>query len=186
MGKMILGCMYAALMCMSATVAAQSVAPSVTLIGKTTSKVTARIVKPNKLIVTDDKDGWFDKGLEMQQLGGWDTPYDIQARLKVVSTSGVFQVRLDTPLTIRHQSKPTLVFRTPTVKLGADGGVPKPLMVGQGAEFQNPAPPQAGADSVGYYTLDVSAYPPAGDFKSTVGTYTGVLSMTFEPVVRAP
>ncbi|WP_269501791.1 hypothetical protein [Burkholderia sp. IMCC1007] len=156
------------------------------LAGKTTSKVSARIVKPNKLIVTDDKGGWFDNGLEMQQLGGWDTPYDVQARLKIVSTSGVFQVRLDAPLTITHQSNPALAFRTPTVKLGAEGGVSKPIVIGQGAEFKNPAPPQAGADSIGYYTLDVSAYPPAGDFKSTAGTYSGVLSMTFEPVVRAP
>ncbi|WP_175818743.1 hypothetical protein [Burkholderia sp. BCC0419] len=182
MEKWILNGLCACLMGASAIASAEIIV----LNGKTTSKVTARIVKPNKLIITDDKNGWFDKGLEMQQLGGWDTPYDVQARLKVISTSGVFQVRLDTPLTIRHQSKPALVFRTPTVKLGADGGVPKPIVVGQGAEFQNPAPQQAGTDSVGYYTLDVSAYPPAGDFKSTVGTYSGVLSMTFEPVVRAP
>ncbi|RQR53130.1 hypothetical protein DIE18_30425, partial [Burkholderia sp. Bp9125] len=77
-------------------------------------------------------------------------------------------------------------FRTPTVKLGAEGGALKPLAVGQGTTFDNPAPPVAGSDSVGYYTLDVSAYPPAGDFRSTVGTYSGVLSMTFEPVVKAP
>ncbi|RQS09812.1 hypothetical protein DIE07_15285 [Burkholderia sp. Bp9002] len=159
-------------------------AQTVTLTGKTTSKITAKVVKREVLEVTDDKGGWFDRGLEMQQLGGWDTPYDVQARLKVVSTSGKFQVRLDSPLTIKHQSNATLAFRTPTVKLGAEGGALKPLLVGQGMTFDNPAPPQAGSDSVGYYTLDVSAYPPAGDFRSTVGAYTGVLSITFEPVIK--
>ncbi|RQR52310.1 hypothetical protein DIE18_32285 [Burkholderia sp. Bp9125] len=180
MSKMIAGCLCAALMCVSATGFTQNV----TVTGKTTSKITAKVVKREVLEVTDDKGGWFDRGLEMQQLGGWDTPYDVQARLKVVSTSGKFQVRLDSPLTIKHQSNATLAFRTPTVKLGAEGGALKPLAVGQGTTFDNPAPPQAGSDSVGYYTLDVSAYPPAGDFRSTVGMYSGVLSITFEPVIK--
>ncbi len=169
-------------MCISTVAFAQSV----NLIGKKTSKVTAKVVKRDNLIVTDDKDGWFVKGLEMQQLGAWDTPYEVRARLKVVSTSGVFQVRLDSPLTITHQSKPTLVFRTPAVKLGADGSTSKLITVGQGTEFKNPAPPVAGTDSIGYYNLDVSAYPPAGDYSATVGAYSGVLSMTFEPVIKVP
>ncbi len=161
-------------------------AETVMLSGKTQSKVTAHFVRPNRLIVTDDKGGWFDQGLEMQQLGGWNQPYSVQGRLKIVSTSGIFQVRLDSPLTISHQSNSELAFRTPTVKMGADGGELKPLAVGNGTEFSNPVAQEAGNDSVGYYILDVQAYPPAGDFKSTVGTYNGVLSLTFEPVVRAP
>ncbi len=175
--------LFAGLTCLWAT--ASAIDP-VSLSGKTQSKVTAHFVGPSKLIVTDDKGGWFERGLEMQQLGGWDTTYEVQARLKVVSTSGTFRVRLDSPLAITHQSNPALAFRTPTVKLGADGGELKPLAVGQGTEFKNPAAPEVGSDSVGYYNLDVQAYPPAGDFKSTVGTYSGVLSMTFEPVVKAP
>jgi hypothetical protein len=163
-----------------------SFAETVKLTGKTTSKVTAHVARPNNLFVTDDKGGWFDQGLQMQQLGGWETPYEAQARLKVVSTSGAFQVRLDSPLTITHQSNPALAFRTPTVKLAPEGGVSKPLLVGQGTAFQNPAASGTGNDSVGYYKLDIAAYPPAGDFKSTTGTYKGVLSMTFEPVVKAP
>ena len=182
MKQVIQRCVCAGLIGVSAAVSAESVV----LDGKFTSKVTARVVKPNKLIVTDDKGGWFEQGMEMQQLGGWDTPYDVQARLKVVSTSGKFQVRLDSPLTITHRSNPELVFRRPVVQLGPDGGMLKPIAVGQGTEFQNPAPPVAGTDSIGYYNLDVSAYPPAGDFKSTVGAYSGVLSMTFEPVITAP
>ncbi|KVV55669.1 hypothetical protein WT27_25510 [Burkholderia territorii] len=161
-------------------------AQHVTLTGKTTSKITAHVARPANLIVTDEKGGWFDHGLEMQQLGGWDTPYEVQARLKVVSTSGIFRVRLDSPLTIRHQSNPALAFRRPMVKLGAEFGELKLLAIERSAEFRNPAPPVAGADSVGYYVLDVSAYPPTGDFKSTAGAYSGMLSMTFEPVVRAP
>jgi len=181
MNKVILGCLCAGLMCLPALAFARPVA----LTGKTSSRVTARVVKPNRLIVTDDKGGWFGQGLEMQQLGGWDAPYEVRARLKIVSSSGTFQVRLDSPLTITHQSNSALTFRRPVVKLGSDGGVSKALAVGQGTEFQNPIQAAEG-DSVGYYDLDVSAYPPVGDFKSTAGTYSGVLSMTFEPVVKAP
>lgn len=159
---------------------------TVKLTGKTTSKITAHVTRPNNLFVTNDSGGWFDHGVEMQQLGGWDTPYEAQARLKLVSSSGIFQVRLDSPLTITHQSNPVLAFRTPTVKLGIEGGASKPLLVGQATEFQNPSAPEEGVDSVGYYNLNIAAYPPAGDFRSTVGTYSGVLSMTFEPVIKTP
>ncbi|WP_373453161.1 hypothetical protein [Burkholderia sp. AU27893] len=165
---------------------AVSIAQTVNLTGKTTSKVTAKVVKPDKFEVTDDKGGWFGQGLQMQQVGGWDTPYEVKARLRVLSTSRDFQVRLDEAVQIRHQTKPTQIFRNPSVTLGADGAAAKPLAVGQNASFTNPAPPVAGNDSEGYYNLNVSAYPPEGDFKSTAGTYSGVLSMTFEPVVRAP
>ncbi|KVA53385.1 hypothetical protein WI61_26395 [Burkholderia cepacia] len=167
-------------------VPAVALSQSVNLSGKTQSKVTAHVTKRDTLTVTDDKGGWFERGLEMRQLGGWTMPYEVQARLKVVSTSGVFQVRMDEPLTIRNQSNAAQVFRSPKVNLGNEGGEPKALLVGQSTSFQNPAPPVAGTDSVGYYNLAISAYPPEGDFKSTVGTYTGVLSMTFEPVVKAP
>ncbi|WP_414442788.1 hypothetical protein [Burkholderia sp. 22PA0106] len=161
-------------------------AQKVVLSGKTSSKVTAHVTRPNNLFVTNDTGGWFDQGLEMQQLGGWDTAFEAQARLKVVSSSGTFQVRLDAPLSITHQSNSALVFRAPTVTLGIEGGAPKPLTLDRSAEFRNPAPPQEGEDSVGYYVLDVAALPPAGDFKSTAGTYSGVLSMTFEPVITEP
>lgn len=159
---------------------------AVILNGKPSSKVTAHVTRPNNLFVTDDKGGWFDQGLEMQQLGGWDTPYKVDARLRVVSSSGLFQVRLDEPLQIRNQANPTLVFRTPEVRFGAEGENQKVLAVGQGTEFRSPAPPAEGEDSVGYYGLAISAYPPDGNFKNTVGIYSGVLSLTFEPVVKAP
>ncbi|MBN3787647.1 hypothetical protein [Burkholderia sp. Ac-20353] len=164
-----------------------AIAPAeVNLTGKVTSKVTATVVKMFQFDVTDDKGGWFDQGLEMQQLGGWDTPYEVKARLRVLSTSRDFQVRLDEPLVIRNQSNAAQVFRQPAVSLGAEDGAPKPLVVGQSTGFQNPAPVVSTEDSVGFYTLSVAAYPPEGDFKSTVGTYSGTLSMTFEPVVKAP
>ncbi|KWH08462.1 hypothetical protein WT59_21865 [Burkholderia territorii] len=159
-------------------------AEDVVLKGKTTSKVTAHVTKRNNLVVTDEKDGWFDQGLEMQQLGGWETPYEVEARLKVVSTTRKFQVRLDSPLNIRNQSNAAQVFRSPKVTLGSDGNAQKELTVDRSVEFSNPAPPTEGADSVGHYTLTVSAYPPQGDFRSTAGSYSGVLSMTFEPVVK--
>lgn len=154
--------------------------------GKNWSTVTAQVVDADNLIVSDEKDGWFDQGLEMHQLGGWDTPYEVQVRLKVVSSSGTFQVRMDSPLTIQHQSNPALAFQPPTVKLGTENSEPRVLAVGQGAEFKNPASSVAGVDSVGFYSLTVSAYPPTGGFKNTVGAYSGVLALTFEPVVKAP
>lgn len=154
--------------------------------GKVQSKVTARVVKMFKLEVEDEKGGWFDHGLEMQQLGGWSTPYEVKARLRVVSTSREFQVRLDEPLQIRNQSNAAQVFLRPVVSLASEEGVSKPLLVGQSVGFQNPAPPAPTDDSIGMYTLSVSAYPPEGDFKSTAGTYSGTLSMTFEPIITIP
>ncbi|MFP3503666.1 hypothetical protein [Burkholderia sp. SIMBA_062] len=151
--------------------------------GKTQSRVTAKVVRPNNLIITDDKGGWFGQGLAMQQLGGWNTAYEVRARLRVVSTTGTFQVRMDQPLDIRNQANPTLAFRRPAVSMGAENAAPKQFTVGQAIEFVNPASPSEDIDSEGYYTLDVSAYPPEGDFKSTAGTYTGTLSLVFEPVV---
>jgi hypothetical protein len=151
--------------------------------GKTTSKVTASVTRANNLIVTDDKGGWFGGGLDMQQLGGWETAYEVRARLRVDSTSGVFRVRMDQPLQIVNQAKPALAFRSPTVSMGAEGAALSKLSVDQGVDFHNPAPPEPHADSRGYYTLLVSAFPPPGDFKSTVGTYTGTLSLTFEPII---
>lgn len=94
-------------------------------------------------------------------------------------------MRLDEPLQIRNQANPLQVFRTPKVQLGGEGGDLKLLVVGQGTEFSNPAPPAEGEDSVGYYELAISALPPDGSFKSTTGIYSGVLSLTFEPVAKA-
>ncbi|WP_414442797.1 hypothetical protein [Burkholderia sp. 22PA0106] len=117
---------YAVLLA-AAMLPAVASAQKVVLSGKTSSKVTAHVTRPNNLFVTNDTGGWFDQGLEMQQLGGWDTAFEAQARLKIVSSSGTFQVRLDAPLSITHQSNPELVFRTPRVTLGIEGGAPKPL-----------------------------------------------------------
>jgi len=151
--------------------------------GKPTSRVTASVTRANNLIVTDDKGGWFGSGLVMQQLGGWESTYDVQAWLRIVSTTGRFRVRMDQPLQIVHGTKPTLAFRTPIVSMGPEGAAPSQLSVDKSVEFDNPPPPSPNLDSEGYYNLSVSAYPPAGDFKSTTGTYTGTLSLTFEPII---
>lgn len=150
----ILGGALAALVCLPAFAAEQ-----VVLVGKISSKVTAHVIA-DKFEVTDDKGGWFEQGLVMQQLGGWNTPYEVTARLRVLSTSRDFQVRMDEPLQIRNQADLKKVFRQPSVSLGADDGQPKMLAVGQSTTFTNPAPPVAGTDSIGYYNLAVSAYPP--------------------------
>lgn len=161
-------------------------ASDVIMQGKVKSKISAFVKGPDNLLVTDANGNWFDQGLAMQQLGGWDAPYEVEARLKIVSSSGVFQVRMDEPLQIRRAGNAAQAFREPKVTLGADGATPKALSVGADTQFKNPAAASEDTDSIGYYALAVSARPPEGDFKSTAGTYSGVLSLTFEPVAVAP
>ncbi|MDF3202853.1 hypothetical protein P3C29_29610 [Pseudomonas sp. 1912-s] len=158
----------------------------VVLTGKKSSNISAYLKPNNNLSVTDDRGGWFDQGLEMVQPGGWDTPYQVTARLRIVSSTGVFQVHLDEPLLIRNASNAAQVFQQPQVELGAEGEAPKHLAVGVDTEFKNPPRTAPGEDSAGYYGLTVSAYPPDGTFKEAIGTYSGVLSLTFEPVIKAP
>lgn len=179
MRSYIFGCLLAAL-----TVTPSLASEELLLVdGKLTSKVTARVVRPNNLIITDDKGGWFGQGLTMEQFGGWETPYESKARLRVVSTSGKFRVRVDQPLQIVNQANSKLVFRDTKVSMGAEGAELKPLVVDQAVDFVNPEPSNPNVDSEGYYNLAVSALPPPGDFRSTVGTYKGTLSLTFEPVI---
>lgn len=154
--------------------------------GKTTSTIRATVKAANRLLVTDDKGGWFDQGLAMQQSRGWDSPYETQARLRIVSSSGAFQVRMDQPLEIRNTANPAQMFREPKISLALEGGERKSLAVGLDARFQNPQTPVAGEDSIGYYGLAISALPPAGTFKETAGSYVGELSLVFEPVARVP
>ncbi|WP_175884047.1 hypothetical protein [Burkholderia sp. BCC0044] len=179
MGKQIYKCVLVGLAMLPAFGSAEVILVE----GKTTSHVTASVTRANNLIVTDDKGAWFGDGLVMQQLGGWESTYDVQARLRIVSTTGKFRVRMDQPLQIVHGTKPTLVFRTPVVRMGLEGAELSQLSVDKGVEFQNPPPRSPNLDSEGEYNLAVSAYPPAGDFKSTAGTYTGTLSLTFEPII---
>ncbi|WP_088157673.1 hypothetical protein [Achromobacter xylosoxidans] len=167
-----------------APVAASAV--DIVLTGDTTSRITATVRAANRLLVTDDKGGWFDQGLAMQQLRGWESPYETQARLRVVSSSGAFQVRMDRPLEIRNTANAALVFRRPKVSLAAEDGEQKTLEVGQDVKFENPFAPVAGEDSIGYYGLAISAYPPEGNFKETAGNYVGELSLVFEPTARIP
>lgn len=173
----------ASLLAVLGTLPAMAFAVDIDLQGKVTSTITATVTSQNNFLVTSDTGGWFDQGLEMSQPGGWDSAYGVQAGLRVVSTSRDFQVRLDEPLVIRNTSNAAQVFLQPIVELNADGQAPKTLAVATPTVFKNPVSGGAGMDSIGYYDLSISAYPPAGTFKETSGTYTGVLSLTFEPVI---
>lgn len=161
-------------------------ASQVILGGKTTSSITAFVKNPNNLLVTDAQGGWFNQGLEMQQPGAWSSPYETQVRLRIVSSTGVFQVRMDAEPQIRHLKNTALVFRQPRVSLGLEGEPMKLLAVARNTQFKNPRAPIAGEDSTGYYQLAVTALPPAGSFKDTSGIYSGELSLTFEPVAVDP
>ena len=175
----------ASLLAVLGTLPAMAFAADIDLRGKVTSTITATVSKQNNFLVTSDTGGWFDQGLEMSQSGAWDSAFAVQARLKVVSTNRDFQVRLDEPLVIRNVSNATQVFLQPIVELNAEGQVPKTLTVATPTVFENPVQGGVGLDSIGYYGLSISAYPPAGTFKQTSGTYTGVLSLTFEPVISS-
>ncbi|WP_175834527.1 hypothetical protein [Burkholderia anthina] len=168
-------------------VAVSQVNPQISLSGKTSSTIKATVASRDTFEVTDNQGGWFGDGqLKMQQAGARNSPYEVAAGLRVTSSSGTFQVRMDAPLQILNQANSSLVFQPPTVTLAGANGAPIPLAVGQSKPFTNPAPSTPNTDSIGYYTLKVSALPPAGDVKSTVGIYSGVLSLTFEPVVKGP
>ncbi|MCK3838814.1 MULTISPECIES: hypothetical protein [Pseudomonas] len=168
------------------TLASSHTFAEVVLKGNTRTWISASVTHPDLLIVTDDKGSWFDQGLELQQMGDRDAPYQVEARIRVLSSSGEFQVRLDDPVRIQHTKNPMLAFRNPTVTLGNEGGVNKRLMIEQSTVFHNPASTGQGEDSLGYYNFSVSAYPPEGALTGTIGVYTGVLSLTFEPVVKVP
>ena len=95
----------------------------ITVTGKTSSTIKA-YVRPLEFIeVTNELGGWQDN-LEMQQLGGWNTPYEVALRLRVTSLPNKFQVRLDAPLVLQNAKKQ--VFRQPTVTMGPEGGALKP------------------------------------------------------------
>ena len=95
----------------------------ITVTGKTSSTIKA-YVRPLEFIeVTNELGGWQDN-LEMQQLGGWNTPYEVALRLRVTSLPNKFQVRLDAPLVLQNAKKQ--VFRQPTVTMGPEGGAPSP------------------------------------------------------------
>lgn len=165
------------------TLPVAAVATDINLLGKVTSTITATVSAKQNLVVTSDTGGWFDQGLEMLQSGGWDAPYSVQARLKVVSTERDFQVRMDEPLQIRNASNAAQVFLQPKVELVAEGEAPKTLAVATATTFKNPVQNVTGEDSIGFYGLTISANPPTGTFKDVSGTYIGVLSLTFEPVI---
>lgn len=181
MNKLALASLLAALGALPALAVADIV-----LQGKTSSTITATVSAPNNLLVTSDTGGWFDQGLQMSQQGGWDSPYEVQARLKIVATDRSFQVRLDEPLVLSNTSNAAQIFQQPKVEMSAEGQAGKTLAVATATPFENPIQNVAGEDSVGYYGLSVSAYPPVGTFKDTSGTYTGVLSLTFEPIISNP
>lgn len=158
-------------------------ATDINLLGKVTSTITAEVSAKQNFVVTSDTGGWFDQGLEMLQSGGWDTPYTVHARLKIVSTERDFQVRMDESLQIINASNAAQVFLHPKVELSAEGEAPKTLAVATATTFKNPVQNVTGEDSIGFYGLTISANPPTGTFKDVSGTYIGVLSLTFEPVI---
>lgn len=157
---------------------------AVVLNGKITSKVTGHVVLRNNLFVTDEHGGWYEQALKMDQLGGFDTAYEIDVPLRITSSTGVFQVRMDAPLVLQHQTRPELMFRDTAVKIGpVDKGLQQ-LVVGNNIRLTNPPSGSEEQDSIGHYLLNITGFPPEGNYKAVTGTYSGVLSLTFEPIVE--
>ena len=155
---------------------------AVVLKGKTSSQVTAHVVRPNNLSVTDPLGGWYEQGVAMTQPGAFNSPYEVSLPLRVTSSSGVFQVSVGEPLVLQHQENPQLQFSDVQIKMGAAGDALQPLSL-TGRQFRNPKAAAPGEDSRGDFVLQVTAVPPAGKFDTVTGTYSGVLSLTFEPVL---
>lgn len=153
--------------------------------GKTTSSVSATVVKPNRLIVNDAHGGWYMQEMEMFQYGAANSPYEIELPLRITSSNGVFQVSLDEALILRQAQTPALQFQAAQVSMANVGNTAQKLSVGIPVHFRNPTSAQPLQDTMGDYTLTISAQPPDGDFKTTAGIYQGELKLTFEPVAKA-
>lgn len=162
-----------------------SAATVVMVKGKITSRISATVAKPNRLIVNDVNGGWYLQEMEMLQHGAANSPYEIDLPLRITSTSGIFQVSLDEPLILRHSQTPSLYFQTAQVGMANAGVALRPLSVRKPVEFKNPLVAQPLQDTVGNYTLNIRALPPEGDFRTTTGIYQGELKLTFEPVAKA-
>lgn len=155
----------------------------VVLKGKTSSRVSAHVVRANTLTVTDPLGGWYEQGVAMTQPGAFNSPYQVTLPLRVTSSSGLFQVSLGNPLVLQHQENPLLKFTQVEVKMGAVDGALQPLSL-TGRPFRTPPAPLPGEESTGDFVLQISAVPPVGEFDAVTGTYSGVLSLTFEPVLE--
>lgn len=156
----------------------------VILKGKTTSRISGHVIQSNNLFVTDESGGWYEQGLTLQQPGGFHTPYEVEVPLRITSSSGIFQVHMDDPLVLQNEARPELQFRDVAVKMARQGEPLQALAVSTNITFHNPPAATEGEDSIGHYLLNISGLPPAGEFKAVTGTYNGVLSLTFEPVIE--
>lgn len=153
--------------------------------GKMTSRVSATVVKPYRLIVNDANGGWYTQEMEMFQYGAANSPYEIELPLRITSSNGVFQVSLDEAMILRQAPTPALQFQAAQISMANVGSAAQKLSVGTPVQFHNPTSAHPLQDTIGDYTLTISAQPPDGDFKTTAGIYQGELKLTFEPVVKA-
>ncbi|MFZ1874688.1 MAG: hypothetical protein WAU54_18210 [Chania sp.] len=157
----------------------------VTVKGKTTSRISATVIKPNRLIVNDANGGWYLQEMEMFQYGAASSPYEIKLPLRITSSSGNFQVSLDEALLLRNTQKPTLQFKDTKIAMANVGSPFQTLAVGAPVLFHNAPAAKPLQDTVGDYSLSISALPPEGDFRTVAGIYQGDLKLTFEPVAKA-
>lgn len=152
--------------------------------GKTTSRISATVVKPDRLIVNDANGGWYLQEMEMFQPGAANSPYRIELPLRITASNSTFQVTVDEALILRHTQTSNLQFQAAEIGMANVGGGVQALAVGRPTVFHNPPAAQPLQDSIGDYRLHIDALPPKGDFKTTAGIYQGELKLTFEPVAK--
>lgn len=161
---------------------------SVHPLSKTSGEIKAWVAPAEFMQVTDEQGGWPNM-LALEQRGNWGTPFAGKMRLRVTALPAKFQVHVAAAPILVNTKNQNQRFAPATLTLAADhgaqAGVAVPLTTAK-TMFENPAPAAPGQNSVGYYTLQISAQPPGGNFKEIAGAYEAQLSMTFEPVAQNP
>lgn len=152
---------------------------------KVTSNITATVKSQSPFEVTDMNDGWPSlMELEQPPTTSWGAPFEgqLQLKIKIPAPSTSFQVSLSATPTLSSASKQ---FQSVEVRMQS-------LVSGSSAQLIPLTPNKltlsyhGSASIIGWntahYMLKVSAQPPSGKPQNLGGTYTGKLSMIFEPV----
>ncbi|HEM8293721.1 TPA: hypothetical protein U2M59_003032 [Providencia stuartii] len=140
--------------------------------------VKIQITNLPKITVEKPGGGWYDI-IELENNKGIDTriynaniPIQVQIRNEVK-----FQVSLVDEFVLSNESNPLLNFTIESIGFGTNQNLAKELSLIP-TSFENPA--LVGEESVGNYTLNISARQPEGKIDTIGGKYIGKLILLFE------
>ncbi|HBO24365.1 MAG TPA: hypothetical protein DD649_15980 [Providencia sp.] len=149
----------------------------VTIHGNKSIEIIGEVVEEDNFEVTDGNGGWYNElELKQQEIN---SPYQVDARVHVLSTNPNFMVTLQNIVVLRNDSK-GLSFAPAEVIFSSIQGETKKLKPMESQSFTNPDVP-VGADSEGEYTLSISANAPIGSNQDISGAYVGEIALIFEP-----